>query len=202
MIDTIMLATKNPDKVKEIIKILPPNIKIKTFNDFKNLPDVIEDGLTIEENSQKKAIEIARFTSLVSIADDTGLFVEALNFRPGVYSSRYAGENATYEDNCKKLLEEMKGFKGRDRRAFFRCAITIAFPDKRFVTCVGEIEGIIALKPRGKNGFGYDPLFYVPSYHMTFAEMPLELKNKISHRGKAVEMIKPIIDKIVKYGSF
>jgi len=202
MINVIMLATKNYDKIKEIIKIIPSGIKIKTFNDFEYIPDVIEDGKTIEENSQKKAIEIARFTSLVSIADDTGLFVEYLNFRPGVYSSRYAGENATYEDNCRKLLKEMEKFKGKERKAFFRCAATIAFPDGRFITKVGEIEGIITLKQMGNNGFGYDPIFYVPSYRMTFAQMPLDLKNTISHRAKAFKMLEEIIKKVVSYGNF
>ena len=197
---TIMLATKNSDKIKEIVEIIPNFVNVITFKDFKEIPDVIEDGLSIEENSQKKAIEIAKYTSLVTIADDTGLFVDALGGRPGIYSSRYSGENATYEDNYIKLLNEMRGLKGRERKASFRCAATLALPDGRFITQVGEVEGIIAIKPRGNNGFGYDPVFYLPRYRMTFAEMPSDLKNKISHRAKAFRMLEPFIEKVISYG--
>jgi XTP/dITP diphosphohydrolase len=202
MILQVVLATKNLDKVKEIIEIIPSHISIKTLGDFGFVCNIDEDGSTIEENSQKKAIEVAKLTLLPSIADDTGLFVDGLGGKPGVYSSRYAGEDASYEDNIKKLLEDMKDLRGKERVAYFRCAATIALPGGRFITKVGEIKGIITLTPRGNGGFGYDPVFYVPRYHMTFAEMPLELKNKISHRAKAFSMLVPFIEKVARYGSF
>lgn len=199
-VNQIMLATRNKDKIREIKEILSCEVEIKTFLDYPDAPSVIEDKDSIEANSQKKAIEIARFTGLYSIADDSGLFVDALGFSPGVYSSRWAGEGCSYRDNNLKLLNMLKGVKWEDRKASFKCAITIASPDGRFHTEVGEVRGYILEEMRGENGFGYDPLFFVKDFNSTFAQMPPELKNKISHRAKALKLIKPYLEKVIYYG--
>lgn len=199
MLKEIILATKNKDKIREIKNIIKGyDVKIKTFLDFNDFIDIEEDRLTIEENSQKKAIEISKHKRLYAIADDTGLFVDALNGRPGVYSSRYAGKNASYIDNNIKLLKELEGIKTEKRTATFRCAITLAGPSGKYITVVGEIKGYILNEMKGNNGFGYDPLFYIPEYDMTFAQMPLELKNKISHRADALNKIKPYLIDLIK----
>ncbi|MEF3280428.1 MAG: RdgB/HAM1 family non-canonical purine NTP pyrophosphatase [Elusimicrobiota bacterium] len=197
----IMIATKNLDKIREIRNIINfPNLIFKTFLDYKDIPDVVEDEPTIEGNSQKKALVIAKHTGLYSLADDSGLFVSALGDRPGVYSARYAGDNATYMDNNIKLLKELEGKRYEERKAVFRCAMTIASSDGKFITEVGEINGYITETIRGSNGFGYDPLFYVPEQNKTFAEILPETKNKISHRAKAIFKIKPHIERIVNNG--
>jgi XTP/dITP diphosphohydrolase len=197
----LMIATKNLNKVKEIKKIITGyDVNIMTFIDFPQMPDVVEDGSTIEENSKKKAIETAKYTGLVSIADDTGLFVDAINGEPGVFSARWAGEDATYMDNNQKLIEKLSGFKYEERTATFRCAITLAMPSGFFVTEVGEIKGYIIDQLRGENGFGYDPLFYLPEYKKTFAEMDMDLKNRISHRAIALSRIGAVIKKVIENG--
>lgn len=199
MLKEIVLATKNKDKIREITDIIKDyNVKIKTFLDFNDFIDIKEDGLTIEENSQKKALGISKHKGLWTIADDSGLFVDAINGHPGVYSSRYAGENANYIDNNLKLLKELEGIDIKKRTATFKCAITIAGPCGKYITVVGEIKGYILNEMRGNNGFGYDPLFYIPQYNMTFAQMPLELKNKISHRANAFNKIKPYLINLIK----
>ncbi len=199
-INEILIASKNKDKIKEIKSILPPIVVVKSFCDYNDFPDVVEDGKTIEENSRKKAIEIARFFNIPAISDDTGLFVDALGGQPGVFSARWAGEKCSYYDNNIKLLNELKGIKWEDRKAVFKCAITLAKPDGKYVSVVGEVEGYISFEMKGKNGFGYDSVFYLPSYSMTYAEMESDLKNKVSHRAKALELIKPYIEKLIYYG--
>lgn len=196
----IMIASKNKNKIKEIKNIVSPYVVLKSFIDYPDVPDVAEDGDSIEENSMKKALEIAKFTGLYSIADDTGLFVRALGGEPGVYSARWAGEDCTYDDNNRKLLNALRNVEFKDRKAVFKCAITIASPDGDTHTEVGEIEGYIAENLRGENGFGYDPLFYVPAFNMTLAEMDFDTKNKISHRRKALELIKPYLERVIYYG--
>ncbi len=196
----IMIASKNKNKIKEIKNIISGDVVLKSFMDYPDIPDVLEDGKTIEENSMKKAVEVARFTGLYSIADDTGLFVQVLGGEPGVYSARWAGEGCTYADNNRKLLNALKNVEFKDRKAVFKCAITIASPDGDTHTEVGEIEGYIAENLRGENGFGYDPVFYVPALDKTLAEMDFETKNKISHRRKALELIKPYLERVIYYG--
>ncbi len=187
MPNSILIATRNRDKVREIAaKLAGLNLNIKSLLDFPQIPDVIEDGKTLEENALKKARAGFEATGLPTIADDTGLEVYALNNAPGVYSSRYAGEKATYRDNRKKLLQEMRNIPPSDRKCVFRTVVCI-YDEKGYEFIQSKCEGIIIEEERGSGGFGYDPIFLVPQYDQTFAEMPLELKNVISHRGKAVD---------------
>ncbi len=183
---TFILATHNRDKIKEFKNKLGSVISLKTLDDYPDLPDVIEDGNTLEENALKKAREIHLFTGLPTIADDTGLEVDALNGAPGVHSSRYAGENASYRDNVVKLLQELNGYKAEQRSARFRT--NIAFVDAQETWIVhGSVDGKILDRQRGEDGFGYDPVFYYEPLQKTFSELDMETKNKISHRGKAID---------------
>lgn len=194
----IILATRNFDKVKEIETLLKNlAVEILTLADFPEIPDIIEDGQTLEENAVKKAKTVHDLTGLLALADDTGLEVQALDGRPGVYSSRYSGENATYEDNVNKLLKEMNGIPDNQRNARFRCVISIV--DINIQKNVeGICEGRIATQKQGHSGFGYDPIFWVPKYNQTFAEMSLDLKNKISHRGLALQKAKQELIQLLK----
>ncbi|MCF7832820.1 MAG: XTP/dITP diphosphatase [Candidatus Marinimicrobia bacterium] len=183
---TYILATQNRDKIKEFKNKLGAAICLKTLDDYPNIPDVLEDGTTLEENALKKAREINAFTGLPAIADDTGLEVDALDGAPGVYSSRFAGESASYQDNVIKLLNELKGLKMEQRSARFRTSI--AFVDSREAWSVhGSVEGFILEHPKGEDGFGYDPVFYYEPLQKTFSELDLDTKNTISHRGKAID---------------
>ncbi|WP_320046618.1 XTP/dITP diphosphatase [uncultured Ilyobacter sp.] len=184
----IFLATGNAKKIKEIGKILHDfDVEILSIRDGIEIPEVVEDGETFEENSAKKALEIAKYLNMPSIADDSGLCIEALKGAPGVYSARYSGENATDETNNKKLIKELHGIENREAK--FVSVITFAKPTGETYSFRGEIEGEIIDEPRGKDGFGYDPYFYVKEYESTLAEIP-EIKNKISHRAKALEKFK------------
>ena len=184
----IFLATGNAKKIKEIGKILEDfDVEILSIGDGINIPEVIEDGDTFEVNSAKKALEIAEYLNMPSIADDSGLCVDALKGAPGVYSARYSGEDATDETNNNKLIKELQGIE--NRKAKFVSVITFAKPTGETYSFRGEIEGEIIDEPRGKDGFGYDPYFYVKEYESTLAEIP-EIKNKISHRAKALEKFK------------
>lgn len=188
----IVLATRNRKKAKEMQKILSeaigtaPTINILTLRDFPQCPDVEEDGNTFEANAVKKACHVARCTGMIAIADDSGLEVDALNGAPGVSSARYAGEPADDKKNTAKLLREMQNVPDEKRRARFVCYIALAFPDGNVKTFVGYVEGKIGRQPRGKNGFGYDPVFYPKGHNRTFAEMSEDEKNAISHRGRAL----------------
>jgi len=183
----LLLATRNLDKVREIsAKLSPLDIEVKSFLDFPQLPEVEEDGETLEANALIKAQAGFQATGIPTLADDTGLETDALNGAPGVLSSRYAGENATYADNRRKLLHAMENVPNDQRQAVFRTVVTI-FDELGFIQVEGRCAGIIVRMERGKGGFGYDPVFLVPEYAQTFAEMPLELKNRISHRGKALD---------------
>lgn len=191
----IFLATGNTNKIKEIEKIFKmDNIEILSIKDGINIPEVEEDGETFEENSKKKALEIAKFTNMITIADDSGLCVEALGGAPGVYSARYAGEHGDDLANNEKLVRELQGIE--NRKAKFVAVITLAKPTGETYSFTGEIEGEIIDSPRGKDGFGYDPHFFVREYNHTLAEIP-EIKNKISHRAKALEKLKENLDKIL-----
>ncbi len=182
----IVLATRNRDKIKEITKILDGLMaKISSALDFSGLEEVEEDGVTLEENAIKKALVVSKFTQQLAIADDSGLEVDALEGQPGVYSARFAGEDATYDDNNRKLLELMEYVPPKNRTARFVCIVAIADKGKMKKIIKGTCEGIIAFEPKGKTGFGYDPLFIIPEYSKTFAELGPEIKNKISHRAKA-----------------
>ena len=183
----ILLASRNSDKLREIReKVTSLDIEILTPDDFPDLPEVEEDGATLEANAAKKALTLHRLTGLPTIADDTGLEVDALNGQPGVFSSRYAGPDATYSDNVQKLLKELSSVPGEKRGARFRCVIAFA-KDGEIDFFEGEVEGTIALQPVGESGFGYDPVFYLPEQDRTFAELSLQEKNNISHRGLALD---------------
>jgi XTP/dITP diphosphohydrolase len=191
---SVILATRNQDKIKEIRQLLSGlDLKIRTLHEFPGSPEVVEDGSTLEENALKKASEIATYTGLTAIADDTGLEVDLLNGAPGVFSSRFSGENATYGDNVEKLLSELQGVPLEKRSARFRCVVAIVDGDDSR-TVEGICEGRIIEEPRGDSGFGYDPVFYVSEQKSTFAEMDLNLKNRISHRAKAFAKLKELLE--------
>jgi len=156
------------------------------------MSEVVEDGNTLEENALKKARGAADFTGLLALADDTALEIETLAGAPGVRSSRFAGEGATYADNVRKVLRLLNGVPWELRRARFRCVMALA-EGRWHHTVEGVCEGYITLEPRGTQGFGYDPIFYLPEWGMTFAEMDIRQKNRISHRGQALEQVKRIL---------
>lgn len=183
----LLVATGNAGKVTELAALLESTgIVLRSLRDFPRLAPVVEDGATFEENAIKKARVASAQTGLPVIADDSGLLVAALDGRPGVHSARYAGEECSDKDNNIKLLSELSGIPPEQRVAAFRCVIALCHPDGGCRTFSGELPGMITEKPSGGGGFGYDPLFLVPEYCMTLAELPLEVKNRISHRGRAV----------------
>ncbi len=198
--DTLLLATKNPDKVKEIRHSLSDlDIEIISADQIDSIPDVIEDRPTLEGNAEKKAMELAKATGLIALADDTGLEVDALDGAPGVYSSRYAGPNATYEDNVDTLLQAMSDIPDSERSARFRTVMVLT-DGKDTERVDGICNGIIVNERRGTKGFGYDPIFWVPGYEKTFAEMSIEEKNAISHRGRALAKIHDMIANLIYPG--
>ena len=192
----IVLATKNQDKVKEIKQLLKDiAVEVFTLDHFPEIGEIIEDGVTLEQNAIKKAKTVFHRTGLIAVADDTGLEVDALAGKPGVFSSRFAGEDATYEDNVRKLLQRMEGIPESERGARFRCVISIVGPG--IAQSVDAVcSGMITRQKRGVAGFGYDPVFWVAEYGQTFAEMPLELKNRISHRGLALQKAKKVLQQL------
>jgi len=191
---TIVLATRNPHKIKEILAIFSDTpIQFLTLEHFPGGPEVVEDGKTLEENAQKKAYEIARFTKHIALADDSGLEVEFLDGMPGVISARFAGKACSFADNNRKLLASMKGVPTEHRKARFRCVIALAVPKGATQTVEGTLPGYITDRPRGEEGFGYDPVFLVPEKGKTLAELGPTLKNSLSHRSKALQAMKPIL---------
>jgi XTP/dITP diphosphohydrolase len=192
----MVLATGNKGKVSEIKELFKGfNIEIKSLLDFDPIPSVIEDGKTFEENAYKKASFSAKVLGLPALADDSGLVVEALGGAPGVYSSRYAGNDATDPDRIIKLLMDMRG--KINRRAHFESVIIIAVPLGPALTFKGRCDGVITHEPRGENGFGYDPVFYYPPLDKTFAQMSREEKNGVSHRGKAMMKLRDEFDNVI-----
>jgi XTP/dITP diphosphohydrolase len=182
-----VVATQNPGKVREIAEILvDAPVELVSLEAFGDLPDVVEDGATFMENAIKKALHFARLTREWTLADDSGLEVDALGGAPGVYSARYAGEPKDDAANNRKLIAELRGVPPERRTARFRCAAVIADGDGVIAQAEGTIEGVIIDEPRGAGGFGYDPHFYVPSLGRTTAELDPAHKNRISHRGKAI----------------
>lgn len=196
-INEIILATGNKHKVSEIKAILSDlNVNIKPMMEFEKYPKVVEDGLTLEENATKKAVEVAKFFNSWAVADDTGLEVEYLNGAPGVFAARYAGEGCTYEDNNKKLLKALE--TADNRKAKFRCVIALSDPQgNKIILSKGEINGIISEKISGTKGFGYDPIFFVEEQGCTFAELADGIKNKISHRALALQDFKKNISNLI-----
>jgi len=187
----LLVATGNKGKMNEIRQILAGLVEnLYCLADFPNLPEVIEDGLTFEENACKKAMSAAISTGIPSIADDSGLVVDSLEGRPGIHSARYAGFGASDAENNRKLLHEMAGLTVHQRTAFFYCAVALCFPDGTCRTFCGTLDGVLLESPRGDGGFGYDPLFLLPEYGKTLAELGMEVKNGISHRGRALEKLR------------
>ncbi len=197
----IVTATKNKGKISEILKkfrdLNISGIELLNLSQFPDLPEIIEDGSTFSENSLIKAKAVSAFTGLISIADDSGLSVDALNGRPGVYSARYGGIGLDDKSRNILLLEEMKDIPPEKRNARFVCAITLFFPDGKSYSVSGECHGIITFSPAGENGFGYDPVFFLPEFKRTMAELSIEEKNKISHRGKAIDSLADLLKKLI-----
>jgi XTP/dITP diphosphohydrolase len=191
----IVIATRNNNKTKEIKEYFKDSdIDFKDLNDFGPIPEVVEDGDTFEDNAYKKASFTARVLGFPAMADDSGLCVDALDGAPGVFSARFAGEDATDKERTAKILEEIEGNENRD--AYFECVISLAVPTGPALTYEGKCEGKITEEPRGENGFGYDPVFFYPGFNKTFAEASIEEKSHVSHRGKALKELKNELDKV------
>ena len=187
----IIFATGNKDKMREIREILSDcDVDIQSMKEAGINVDIVEDGKTFEENALIKAKAVAEHTDAIVLADDSGLEIDYLNKEPGVYSARYMGEDTSYHIKNEKLIERLEGVPDEKRTARFVCAIAAAFPDGTMKTVRATMEGRIGYKESGENGFGYDPIFYLPEYGCTSAELSMEEKNKISHRGKALRAIK------------
>jgi len=196
VIRELVLATRNRHKGEELAALLGDlGIGIRTLDEFPEVPDVIEDGETCEANAIKKARAVSKATGLMAVADDTGLEVDALGGRPGVYAARYAGEQATYEDNWRKLLQELSGVPRKHRTARFMTVAAMALPSGEVQVTTGQLEGVISEEPAGARGFGYDPVFFVPELGKTLAELSAEEKNRISHRAKAFAQVREILGK-------
>jgi len=192
----LLLATNNTGKVKEFRSLLQGiPFELVTPQDMGIKTEVAETGTTYEENARLKACALAKESGLLTLADDSGLEVDALSGEPGVMSARYAGKNASDADRVKYLLSKIKDVLKEKRTARFRCVIAIAKPDGPVEFCEGECQGLIAFEPCGKNGFGYDPIFCFPKYGKTMAELPIDIKNRISHRGRAAQKARLILNK-------
>lgn len=186
VLKTIIISSRNRGKIEEIRAMMAGSgVNLRSLDDYPNLPEVIEDGSSFLENALKKARPIAELTGEMVLADDSGLEVAALGGAPGIHSARYAGDDADDEKNVRKLLSELQGVPPEKRGAIFRCVLVLCRPDGRFQAFNGSWEGRIVEIPAGKRGFGYDPVFYLPDEGVTAAELRGEIKNRISHRGKA-----------------
>lgn len=183
----IVIATGNKDKVREINELLEgTSFEAVSMKEAGIECEIIEDADSFKGNALIKATEVSRYTDDYVLADDSGLCIDALDGAPGIYSSRFCGENSTYEDKFKKIFEMLEGVPEEERTAHFTCAIAVVKPDKTSFTVEETFEGVLHETPAGENGFGYDPIFFVPEYGMTSAQMSPELKNSMSHRGKAL----------------
>lgn len=200
---TILVATTNPGKMTELSEMLDGDIAFKTLADFPEVPEVVEDGSTFEENASKKAIGYANATGLWTIADDSGLVIDALDGAPGIHSARFSGEKAadrTLIDhkNIEKVLELLNDTPTDKRTARFVCCVCLASPNQVLIQTRGEVEGIITEQEIGTGGFGYDPIFLVPHLQKTAAQLDSEQKNSVSHRGNAIRKLKPLLIELLK----
>lgn len=196
MSNGILFATGNENKMKEIRMILADlGMPIRSMKEAGIDIDIVEDGSTFEENAIIKATAIAKMTGDIVLADDSGLEIDYLNKEPGIYSARYAGVDTSYDIKNQMLLDRLEGVPDEKRTARFVCVIACAFPDGTVETARGTIEGIIGHEIAGENGFGYDPIFYLPEYKCTTAELEPEKKNELSHRGKALRAMRAIMEK-------
>lgn len=192
------MATRNPGKLREAVAVLGDlGVDFVTLAEFEELPDAVEDGDTFAANAEAKARHYSRLTGRWTLADDSGLEVDALGGAPGVYSARYAGGQRDAQANNARLVAELAGLSADQRTARFRCAVALADGDRILAAASGTIEGRIIDPPRGHNGFGYDPHFLVPELGLTTAEMPPEQKNRLSHRGQALRAIAPALARLL-----
>ena len=195
-IDKIIFATGNEGKMREVRMIMDGlGIQVISMKEAGVTTEAVENGTTFEENAVIKAKEIMEKTGEIVLADDSGLEVDALGGEPGIYSARYMGHDTSYHIKNNSLIERLEGKTGEERSARFVCAIAACFPDGRVLTARGTMEGQIGYEEKGKNGFGYDPIFYLPEYQCYSAELPPEEKNKLSHRGKALRLMKEALQK-------
>ena len=184
---TLLVGTKNAHKLAEIRRLIAGlGVEVVDLSQFPNVPDAVEDGATFEENGRAKALHFADATGLLTVSDDSGLEVDALGGAPGVYSARFAGENADDEANNRRLMEKLAGVPEGKRTARFRCVIALASPGEVILTTEGAVEGRITDKPRGDYGFGYDPFFAPQGYEETFGQLGSDVKDAISHRARAL----------------
>lgn len=200
----ILVASTNPGKITELRAMLDFDLEWLGLSDFEEISEIKEDGVTFIENARKKAISYARATGLWTIADDSGLVVDALGGEPGVKSARFSGEKSKNDDgtlidhrNIAKVLELLKGVPKEKRTARFFCCLCLASPEQILIETEGTLEGLITNKEIGKNGFGYDPIFFVPHLNKTVAQLTAEEKNAISHRGNAIRKLKPILEELL-----
>lgn len=193
----VIFATKNKGKIKEIKAVLGDKYDVITMEEAGINIDVVEDGTTFEENAKKKAEEIMRASGAIVMADDSGLEIDYLDKAPGIYSARYMGEDTPYDIKNSKILELLEGVPEQKRTARFVCCIATAIPNKETLVTRATIEGIIGYEIKGENGFGYDPIFYLPEYKKTTAELSMEEKNKISHRGKGLKQMRDMLENIL-----
>lgn len=194
----LVVATTNKKKKKELIALLKDlDVKVLTLNDFKNVPRIKEDKDTFKENAIKKAVIISRFTKTLTLAEDSGLEVEALGGEPGVHSARFAGPAKNDSANIKKLLRLLKDISFQKRKARFVCFVAIADSGRLIKVVSGSVSGLISLEPKGKFGFGYDPVFYYPPLKKNFAQLDPSVKNRISHRSKALKRAKRILQEVL-----
>ena len=196
----IVLATRNKKKVEEMKRMFSGcDVVFRTLDAFPDCAEVVEDGKTFRANAVKKAVAVARSTGCLALADDSGLAVVALGGAPGVFSARYAGADADDVKNVKRVLREMRNLKENSKReAQFLCCIALALPDGRYKTFTGHVKGVIGERPKGKNGFGYDPVFYPLGHDRTFAEMTDAEKDALSHRGRAMRKVYKYLKTIFK----
>ncbi len=199
----ILVATTNPGKAAELQAMLDLNVDWLTLADFPNIHQVKEDGVTFTENARKKAAAYAKATGLWTIADDSGLVIDALDGAPGIESARFSGEkdaDRTLIDhkNIAKVLKLLQGVPAEKRTAKFVCSLCLASPEAILIEMQGTLEGLITDKEIGQNGFGYDPVFFIPHLNKTVAQLTREEKNQISHRGSAIRKLKPLLDKLLK----
>lgn len=199
MMTEIVFATGNAGKAREVAMMFSDmNVCVKTLKEADIHADIIEDGKTFMENARIKAETIARFTDKIVLADDSGLVIDYLNGEPGIYSARYMGEDTSYDIKNANILKRMENVPTEERTARFICAMAAVMPDGEVIEAEGVMEGIIGTKSAGTNGFGYDPIFYLPEYEASSAEITPEQKNEISHRGKALRKMQEELRKRIQ----
>lgn len=192
---TVIFATGNQNKLKEIREIMAdiPDVRIVSMKEAGIEADIVENGNTFEENARIKAEAVSGISGEIVLADDSGLVIDALNGEPGIFSARYMGEDTSYHIKNNELIRRLDGIPDEDRTARFVCAVAAAVPGKGTYVVRGVMEGRIGYEEKGANGFGYDPIFFLPSYGKTSAEIPPEEKNRISHRGKALRAVREVL---------